>query len=98
LSLTLSGAGSNSSTLPYAINITPTITNVAGNTYTGTIVTSGSAFAPDNKTTAVTMNVTTLPIVEALARSMCKWSKAGHLLYLLRAAGQSGKEHSRFPV
>ena len=67
LSLTLSGAGSNSSTLPYAINITPTITNVAGNTYTGTIVTSGSAFAPDNKTTAVTMNVTTLPIVEALA-------------------------------
>jgi uncharacterized protein (TIGR03437 family) len=65
LSLTLSGAGSNQSTLPYMINITPQPSNTAGNTYTGSIVTSGSAFAPDNKTIAVTMNVTTLPIAQA---------------------------------
>jgi len=67
LSLTLSGAGSNQSTLPYAINITPQPSNTAGNTYTGSVITSGSNFAPDNKTIAVTMNVTTLPIVETLA-------------------------------
>lgn len=67
LSLTLSGAGSNTSTLPYTINISPQPSNTAGNSYTGMIVTSGSAFAPDNKTIAVTMNVTTLPIIEALA-------------------------------
>jgi adhesin/invasin len=67
LSLTLSGAGSNQSTLPYMINITPQPSNTAGNTYTGSIVTSGSAFAPDNKTIAVTMNIATLPIVETPA-------------------------------
>jgi len=67
LSLMLSGAGSNQSTLPYMINITPQQSNTAGNTYTGSIVTSGSAFAPDNKTIAVTMNVTTLPIVQVPA-------------------------------
>ena len=67
LSLTLSGAGSVQSTYPYMINVTPQASNTAGNTYTGSIVTSGSGFAPDNKTIAVTMNVTTLPIVETPA-------------------------------
>lgn len=65
LSLTLSGEGSFLTTLPYAIKITPQPGNTAGNTYTGSIVTSGSAFAPDNKTIAVTMNVTTLPIAQS---------------------------------
>jgi len=65
LSLTLSGAGSYQTTYPYTINIAPTSKNTAGNTYTGSIVTSGSSFAPDNKTIAVTMNVTTEPIAQA---------------------------------
>ncbi len=64
LSLTLAGAGSFQTTLPYSINITPQAANSAGNTYTGSIVTSGSNFAPDNKTIPVTMNVTTLPIAQ----------------------------------
>ena len=67
LSLTLSGAGSVQSTYPYMINITPQASNTAGNTYTaytGSIVTSGSSFTPDNKTIAVTMNVTSLPIAQ----------------------------------
>jgi len=64
LSLTLSGAGSAQSTYPYTINIAPQPTNTAGNAYTGSIVTSGSTFASDNKTIAVTMNVTTLPIAQ----------------------------------
>jgi len=65
LKLTLSGAGSVQSTYPYSIVLSPQQTNTAGNTYTGTIVTSGSTFAPDNKTIAVTMNVTTQPIAQA---------------------------------
>ncbi|HEY1218622.1 MAG TPA: hypothetical protein VGF03_06760, partial [Bryobacteraceae bacterium] len=64
LRLTLSGAGSFQTTLPYTIVITPQATNTAGNTYTGTLVTSGSSFGPDNKTIPVTMNVTTLPIAQ----------------------------------
>jgi uncharacterized protein (TIGR03437 family) len=64
LTLTLSGAGSAQSTLPYSITITPQPSNTAGNTYTGSIVTSGSNFAPDNKTIPVTMNVTTQPIAQ----------------------------------
>jgi uncharacterized protein (TIGR03437 family) len=64
LSLTLSGAGSFMTTLPYMINITPQPSNAAGTAYTGSIVTSGSSFAPDNKTIAVTMNVTTQPIAQ----------------------------------
>jgi hypothetical protein len=34
-------------------------------TYTGTVTTSGSSFAGDNKTIAVTMNVTSQPIAQA---------------------------------
>ncbi len=64
LSLTLPGAGSTQTTLPYMINITPQPSNTAGSTYTGSLVTSGSSFAPDNKTIPVTMNVTTLPIAQ----------------------------------
>ncbi|MGB9457551.1 MAG: hypothetical protein WCB12_15995 [Bryobacteraceae bacterium] len=64
LSLALGGAGTIHYTYPYTINITPQPSNTAGNTYTGSIVTSGSSFAPDNKTIAVAMNVTTLPIAQ----------------------------------
>jgi uncharacterized protein (TIGR03437 family) len=64
LTLTLNGGGSFQSTYPYLINIAPTPSNTDGNTYTGSIVTSGSNFAPDNKTIAVTMNVTSQPIAQ----------------------------------
>jgi adhesin/invasin len=64
LSLLLSGAGSNQFSYPYTINIAPQSSNTAGNTYTGAIVTSGSTFAPDNKTISVTMNVTSQPIAQ----------------------------------
>ena len=77
LSLTLAGAGSFQTTLPYAINITPQPSNTAGNTYTGSIVTSGSSFAPDNKTIAVTMNVTTQPIAQASASQVTEQLAVG---------------------
>jgi uncharacterized protein (TIGR03437 family) len=77
LKLTLSGAGSVQSTYPYSIVLSPQATNTAGNTYTGSIVTSGSAFAPDNKTIAVTMNVTTQPIAQASASQVSETLAAG---------------------
>ena len=77
LSLTLSGAGSVQSTYPYTINITPQASNTAGNAYTGSIVTSGSSFAPDNKTIAVTMNVTTLPIAQSSATQVTEQLAVG---------------------
>lgn len=77
LSLTLAGAGSFQTTLPYAINITPQPSNTAGNAYTGSIVTSGSSFAPDNKTVAVTMNVTTMPIAQASASQVTEQLAVG---------------------
>jgi uncharacterized protein (TIGR03437 family) len=77
LSLTLSGAGSVQSTYPYTINVTPQASNTAGNAYTGSIVTSGSSFAPDNKTIAVTMNVTTLPIAQSSATQVTEQLAVG---------------------
>jgi uncharacterized protein (TIGR03437 family) len=77
LSLTLSGAGSVQSTYPYMINITPQASNTAGNTYTGSIITSGSSFAPDNKTIAVTMNVTSLPIAQPSAAQVTEQLAVG---------------------
>jgi len=65
LSLALNGAQSFQSTYTYSVNVTPQSSNTAGSAYTGSIVTSGSSFAPDNKTIAVTMNVTTQPIAQA---------------------------------
>lgn len=61
LSLALQGTGSFRFVLPYNIQVTPQASQTSG-TYTGTITTSGSNFAPDNKTIAVTMQVTSQPI------------------------------------
>jgi uncharacterized protein (TIGR03437 family) len=61
LSLALQGSGSFRFALPYQINLTPAAGMTPG-TYTGSLVTTGSAFAPDNKTIAVTMQVTDQPI------------------------------------
>jgi uncharacterized protein (TIGR03437 family) len=92
LSLTLSGAGSVQSTYPYTINITPQPTNTAGNAYTGSIVTSGSTFAPDNKTIAVTMNVTTLPIalpsVTQVTEQLAAGAPVGYAAVILSNSGQ----------
>lgn len=77
LSLLLSGAGSVQFTYPYTISLTPQSSNTAGNTYTGSIVTSGSTFAPDNKTIPVTMRVTTQPIAQASATQVTEQLAVG---------------------
>lgn len=64
LSLALQGTGSFRFALPYYIRVVPK-TNQTSGTYSGTITTSGSNFAGDNKTISVTMQVTTQPIAQA---------------------------------
>jgi len=61
LSLALEGTGSFRFVLPYQITLAPSA-GMAPGTYNGAVVTSGSTFAPDNKTIPVTMQVTTQPI------------------------------------
>ncbi len=63
LSLALDAVGSFLVTYPYRIHIAPS-SNMNGS-YSGTLTTAGSAFAPDNKAIAVTMQVTTQPIAQA---------------------------------
>jgi uncharacterized protein (TIGR03437 family) len=63
LSLALQGTGSFRFVFPYYIQVVPQSSQTSG-TYTGTITTSGSNFAGDNKTINVTMNVTTQPIAQ----------------------------------
>jgi uncharacterized protein (TIGR03437 family) len=65
LSLALQGTGSFRFVLPYYIHVAPRANQTSG-AYSGTIVTSGSNFAGDNKTIAVTMQVTSQPIAAAL--------------------------------
>jgi uncharacterized protein (TIGR03437 family) len=48
---------------PYLVTAT-TQTNQSAGTYTGSIVVSGSNYAPDNQTIGVTLNVTTSPIAQ----------------------------------
>ena len=69
LSLALEGTGSFRFVLPYQINLTPPASMAPG-TYNGTLVTSGSTFAADNKTIPVTMQVTTQPIAVPSARQI----------------------------
>ena len=64
LSLALQGTGSFRFVLPYYIQVAPQPNQNSG-AYTGTLTTSGSSFAGDNKTIAVTMNVTSQPIAQA---------------------------------
>jgi uncharacterized protein (TIGR03437 family) len=64
LSLALDGTGSFRFAYPYRLHIAPPAAMAQG-TYPATITTSGSSFAADNKTIAVTMQVTTLPIAQA---------------------------------
>lgn len=64
LGLATTGQGSFTFVYPWTIHIAPQAANGPG-TYNGTLNISGSAFAGDNKTVAVTMNVTTQPIAQA---------------------------------
>ena len=63
LSLVQDGSGSFKFTLPYKIQVAPPA-GMAQGTYTGSLITSGSSFPPDNQTIPVTMHVTTQPIAQ----------------------------------
>jgi uncharacterized protein (TIGR03437 family) len=64
LSLAQNGTGSFRFTFPYNVHVAPPATMAQG-TYNGSLVISGSSFAPDNQTIPVTMHVTTQPIAQA---------------------------------
>lgn len=64
LGLATTGQGSFTFDFPYTIHIAPQPANGPG-TYNGILDISGSSFAGDNKTVAVTMNVTMQPIAQA---------------------------------
>ncbi|MEP6537467.1 MAG: hypothetical protein ABJF23_19180 [Bryobacteraceae bacterium] len=59
--LSLPGSGSFAFNVPYQI-VGKHLPGMAEGNYTGTIVTSNSTFAPDNKSTPVTLHVTSQPI------------------------------------
>ena len=63
LSLAQDGSGSFKFTFPYRINVVPSA-GMAQGTYNGSLVTSGSSFAPDNQTVPVALHVTTQPIAQ----------------------------------
>lgn len=85
LKLTLTAGGCNpfdvkcvsSSTYTYAITVTPQATHTDGNSYTGSIVTSGSNFALDNQTIPVTMNVISQPIAQPSATQVTEQLAVG---------------------
>jgi uncharacterized protein (TIGR03437 family) len=64
LGLAQDGSGSFKFTLPYKIRVAPPA-GMAQGTYSGSLITSGSSFPPDNQTIPVTMLVTTQPIAVA---------------------------------
>jgi uncharacterized protein (TIGR03437 family) len=63
LSVVLDGVGSFRFSYPYRLRLAAPQSMGAGN-YTGTVTTSGSAFAADNKSIGVTMRVTNQPIAK----------------------------------
>jgi uncharacterized protein (TIGR03437 family) len=63
LSLSADGTGTFRFLFPYRVHLAPSTTMPSG-TYSGTVTTSGSTFAPDNKSIPVTMRVTTQPIAQ----------------------------------
>ena len=62
LTLAVSGGGSFFFVYPYSVHVDST--GLSAGTYNGNLTLSGSSFAPDNKTVAVTMNVTNSPIAK----------------------------------
>ena len=65
LSLTVNGFGSFKFNYPFEIQVAATSAQPVG-AYNGTLTLTGSSFAADNKSVAVTMNVTDQPIAQAL--------------------------------
>jgi len=65
LAIAASGTGSFEFGIPVPYTVTATAQNgMATGDYNGSIAVSGSSFAPDNKTIAVVMHVTTSPILQ----------------------------------
>ena len=62
--LSLYAAGSFRFAYPYSVHVAPPASMAQG-TYNGSLVTSGSSFAPENQTIPVTMRITTQPIAQA---------------------------------
>jgi uncharacterized protein (TIGR03437 family) len=69
LSFSLSGTGSFRFTYPYRLAVTP-LAGMAAGDYAGTVTTSGSALAADNKAIGVTMHVTSQPIAQVAPTSL----------------------------
>lgn len=69
LALALEGGGSFQFAFPYKIVATP-LSGLGEGTYTGSIVTSGSTSAADNKTIPVTLRITSQPIAQLSADSL----------------------------
>jgi len=63
LSLSQNGSGSFRFSVPYRIHVAPP-SSMAQGTYTGSLVTSGSSFVPDDQTIPVTMHITAQPIAQ----------------------------------
>jgi uncharacterized protein (TIGR03437 family) len=66
LSLVVNGFGSFKFNYPFQIQVAATAAQPLG-AYNGTLALSGSGFAPDNKSVAVTMNVTDQPIAQPIS-------------------------------
>jgi uncharacterized protein (TIGR03437 family) len=69
LSFSLVGTGSFRFFFPYRLAVTH-LPGMAEGNYGGTVTTSGSAFAPDNKTIGVTMHVTSQPVAQVTPASL----------------------------
>jgi uncharacterized protein (TIGR03437 family) len=69
LSFSLTGTGSFRFSYPYRLAVTH-LPDMAEGTYAGTVTTSGSALAADNKAIGVTMHVTSQPIAQVTPSSL----------------------------
>ncbi len=63
LAVAVNGAGSFVFNVPYQLTVAAA-TGMAASDYNGSVAISGSAFAPDNKSIAVLMHVTTNPVLK----------------------------------
>jgi uncharacterized protein (TIGR03437 family) len=63
VTMALDGAGSFQFVYPYRVRVSPFDYQTSGN-YEGTVITSGSTFAGDNKSIPVTMRITSQPILK----------------------------------
>jgi uncharacterized protein (TIGR03437 family) len=91
LSLLLEGTGSFRFSFPYRLRVAPPASMAQG-TYSGTVTTTGSSFAPDNKSIGVTMRVTTQPIAvpstERIRVRLAQGAPAYSTAIVLSNAGQ----------